>query len=367
MDFGDWYITESPKTLDDVYGQDLIVASLKKQQQTGVFSKSTFFQGQFGSGKTVFAKILAKSIACKCKNEKGEPCGVCPTCKAIDDETFNRDVVYMNAEEMGAQDVRDQLEQVLKFPATRDAAKVVICDEAQALSKEAVEAFLSATQSPRKGYFFIFTAMDKLKGGKAGALQSRCKTWTMRVPSSKDVYLYLAKICTRKKLTEEAPKDFFGPGLQFIAENSESSFRKAIQMLEQCYTSKIWTVPEMKEIFGVSSMEDAVNSLVDLASGNQSQLAWNTVNGSDYQDKFQLMLSIIGDADLIRTFGTKFIDESEAWRWKGAQALAQAPRFTELRDAFIALASKPYITKGEWKVVCSKLLEKRTGRTRLKE
>ena len=358
--FGDWFITDAPRTLDDIYGQPTIVKALKAMQKSGTYSKSTFFQGQFGSGKTAMAKILAKSIACKHKNANGEPCNECETCKAIDTEKYGRDVVYLNAEEMSADDVRDALDKGLKFPPVRDAAKVFIVDETQALSKEAVEAFLTATQSPRQGYFFIFTAMDKLKGGKAGALQSRCKVWKMKTPTVQDVYMYLAKVCQKREMTKDAsiPKDFFGEGLQFIAQNCEYSFRKAIQMLEQCYTSQIFTKDEMKETFDIVSYEDACAALVDIANGNDSQLAWNAIDGSDYQDKFPLMLKIIGDAQSIKAFGIQYIESEERWKWDQAIRLSTAKYFDDLRDGFMELAGKAYISRGEWKIVCSKIMAK---------
>ena len=362
VNFGDWFITDAPRTLDDIYGQPAIVKFLKECQKTGVYPKSTFFQGQFGSGKTALAKIMAKDIACRNKDTNGCACGTCPTCTAIDEERYGRDVIYMNAEEMGAQDIRDQLEQILKFPAVKDAAKVIICDETQALSKEAVEAFLSATQSPRKGYFFIFTAMDKLKGAKAGALQSRCKVWKMKTPTFQDIYMYLAKVSQNKGLTKETtiPREFWTEGLQFIAENSEYSFRKAIQYLEQAYTGRLFTKAEMKEAFNIVSQDDAVKALIDFASGNPSQIAWEAINGMDYQDKFPLMLAIIGDAQTVKAFGTKFIENEELWKWKDKIALANAPQFEKLRDGFMELASKAYVSRGEWKIICSKLLEGKT-------
>lgn len=371
--FGDWFIVNSPKTIDDIYGQPTIVKAIKAMQKSGTYSKSTFFQGQFGSGKTAIAKILAKSIACKHKNANGEPCNECETCQAIDTEKYGRDVIYLNAEEMSADDVREALDKGLKFPPVRDAAKVFIVDETQSLSKEAVEAFLTATQSPRQGYFFIFTAMDKLKGGKAGALQSRCKVWKMKTPTVQDVYMYLAKVCQTRGLTKDIaiPKDFFGEGLQFIAQNSEYSFRKAIQMLEQCYTSQIFTKEEMKDTFNIVSYEDACAALIDIANGETTEVAWSTIDGSDYQDKFPLMLKIIGDARSIKAFGLQYIDSDEKWKWDQAIKLSTAKYFDSLCDGFMELAGKAYISRGEWKIVCSKIIEKahsssivKTGRSR---
>lgn len=364
-EFGDWFITDAPHTLDEIYGQDVIVRYYKGKQKSKVFDKSTFFQGPFGSGKTALAKILAKTIACKCKNENGEPCNVCSTCKEVDNETFNRDVIYMNAEDMSAQEVRDKIEKIQQFPATLDAAKVVICDEAQALSKEGVEAFLNATQSPKKGYYYIFTAMDKLKGGKAGALQSRCKSWKMKVPTFDGIYMYLAKVAQKKELTKDAsaPKEFWGEGLQFIAENSEYSYRKALGMLEQCYSGRIFTKDEMKEVFNIVSQDDATKILLDIATGNVSREAWDAINGMDYQEKFPLLMAIIGDAQAVKTFGTTFIEEEDAWKWKDKIALAKAPYFSLLEDAFLQLANKAYISRGEWKIICSKVLAEATRHT----
>lgn len=359
-DFGDWFITDAPHTLDDIYGQDVIVRYLKAKQKSGVYDKSTFFQGGFGSGKTAIAKILAKSIACKNKNENGEPCNVCPTCKAVDDETYNRDVIYMNAEDLGAQEVRDKIHDVMQFPATRDAAKVVICDEAQALSKEGVEAFLQATQSPKKGYFFIFTAMDKLKGGKAGALQSRCKVFKMKMPTIDEMYQYLGKMCIKKGLTKDSsvPREFFTEGLQFIAQGSEYSFRKAISLLEQCYTGRIFTVDEMKSLLDVVPIDDAIRALNDIANGKKTKLVWDVLTGTDYNDKFSLMLAIIGDASLMKQFGEMYVEQEEKWKWRDKVALSKAPYFDDLKNGFMMLANKAYLTRGEWKIVCSDILSK---------
>ena len=57
---------------------------------------------------------------------------------------------------------------------------------AKAFWRKAVEAFLTVTQNPKPGFYFIFTAMSKLQGPKAGALQSRCKVWKIKTPQVDD-------------------------------------------------------------------------------------------------------------------------------------------------------------------------------------
>jgi len=362
MNFADWYIVNAPKTLSEVYGQDVIVRYLKDKQKNRSFDKSTFFQGRYGSGKTVLAKILAKSIACKNINKDGEPCDDCSTCNAINNETWDRDVIYLNGEQMSAQEVDNILDKSMSTPAIRDAAKVFIIDETQGLSSAAIQKFLAATQSPRKGFYFIFTAMSKLAGKNPGALQSRCKNWKMKDPTNEEVYKYLGKICQLKELTKDTtiPREFFTEGLQFIVENSDASFRKAIQTLEQCYNGKIFTRTEMKDIFGIESYEDAALVLADISHGRLTKQLYEVIVGADYQEKFGLLIKIIGDAATYKAFGLKYVDESEQWRWKTPIEIANGPFFRELSDAFLSLADNAYIKRGEYQLIISNMLCKIT-------
>lgn len=356
VEYGDWFITDAPKTLDEIYGQDNVVKYFKKQQMSRKFDKSTLFTGQFGSGKTAFAKILAKTIACSNPNEDGSPCNKCPTCMSVNEEKFNKDVLHIDAEEMGAADIRDLVKKFTEAPAWNGTAKVIICDEAQALSKEAVEAFLNVTQSPRKGFFFIFTAMDKLKGGKAGAVLSRCKVHKMNVPTNEQVYMYLAGICKAKGIVNDpnVPKEFFGEGLAFIAENSEASYRKAIQQLQQCYVEEAFTKEDMKKTLDIVSYDDAALLMIDIAHGRNTKEVWDALNGADYQDKFPLFLNTVGDAMSVRAFGLEHVDPQDRWKWNQAKTLAIAPYFDDLANAFMELSNKAYLKRGEWKLVIAK-------------
>src|SRR5574344_29944 len=360
VSYGDWYIKEAPRHLDDIYGQEAIVKALKKQMKERNFSKAYFFSGQFGSGKTAIAKILAASIASRQLDENGEALESSPTFQTIMEEKWARDVVYFNAEDMSAQDIRDQVTRVLAFPASRDAAKVVICDEAQALSKEAVEAFLEATQSPKKNIFFVFTAMNKLQGPKAGALQSRCKQWKMKVPTFDEVYLYLADFAKKHDLlkNEKVPRKFWAEGLKFIAENSEYSYRKALQLFQQCYEAELFEVSEIKSTLNIISNDDASKMLISIASGNIDQNVWDSVTGKDYLEKLPLLILCIGEAQTYRTFGDKFIVPEEKWKWENAKILSESPSFDIIRDTFMEFSKSSFTRRGEWETVISSLIEK---------
>lgn len=358
--FNEWYINDCPTTLDQVWGQDLIVKYYKERLLKNSFDKSTLFIGQFGSGKTVMAKILAMAIATpeRDKDEFGNPNLDCLTCRSVITEKFDRDVIYIDAEQMSASDIRDVVSSFVATPAMRDANKVLICDEAQALSKEALEAFLTATQSPKKGFYFIFTAMSKLQGAKSGALESRCKKFRMAEPSPRDAYLFLADKCKKYGLVSnpEVPKEFFGESLQFIAENCQSSYRLALQMLQQTYDAKVWDIPTMAKLFAISSEENVRLMIKNLSHGIIDGTVWNCITGKDFNDDFPLFLKIVSDASVYKAFGDKYIDSDDKWRWNQAIDICNGPHFDLVVSAVEQMSAKPYMKRGDWQIVMSKLV-----------
>lgn len=358
--FNEWYINDCPTTLDQVWGQDLIVKYYKERLLKNSFDKSTLFIGQFGSGKTVMAKILAMAIATpeRDKDEFGNPNLDCLTCRSVITEKFDRDVIYIDAEQMSASDIRDVVSSFVATPAMRDANKVLICDEAQALSKEALEAFLTATQSPKKGFYFIFTAMSKLQGAKSGALESRCKKFRMAEPSPRDAYLFLADKCKKYGLVSnpEVPKEFFGESLQFIAENCQSSYRLALQMLQQTYDAKVWDIPTMAKLFAISSEENVRLMIKNLSHGIIDETVWNCITGKDFNDDFPLFLKIVSDASVYKAFGDKYIDSDDKWRWNQAIDICNGPHFDLVVSAVEQMSAKPYMKRGDWQIVMSKLV-----------
>jgi DNA polymerase III gamma/tau subunit len=364
--YSDWYIYDRPTKLDEVYGQDSVIKALRSDQKTGKWSKAYFFQGQYGSGKTTIAKIVALNLACKSKDSKtNEPCLECPSCRAIIEETWDRDAIYINGTQMSADDVRKVLEGFKSSGAFRDAAKVLICDETQDLSPEATNSLLQITENPRKGFFFLFTAMDKLKGKLGGALESRCKKWKLKTPSVSEIYLYLLGLAKRHQINEEFTDQaqfdsFMKEGLELISQNCEYSLRKASQMLEQCVSGRLFTKEDMKAALDVELEEDMILTITDLANGKITPTVVSTITGKEYNNSLGLISKILGDASVLKACGTLGFVEEERWKERSSKALADAPHFDAVRDTILDLqrSSSGYIPRGLWEMQMSKLVER---------
>ena len=67
---------------NDVKGQDTIVTTLRNQINADRIGHAYLFCGTRGTGKTSVAKIFAKAVNCEHPVD-GNPCGECPTCKAL--------------------------------------------------------------------------------------------------------------------------------------------------------------------------------------------------------------------------------------------------------------------------------------------
>ena len=65
-----------PKTFELVYGQDVIVKTLKNVIKNDKLSHAYLFTGPRGTGKTSSAKLFAKAINCL-NNKDGDACNEC--------------------------------------------------------------------------------------------------------------------------------------------------------------------------------------------------------------------------------------------------------------------------------------------------
>jgi len=217
-----------PTRLSSLIGQEALVRTLKNAFASGRIAHAFLLSGIRGVGKTTTARIIARGLNCTGPDGQGgptpEPCGVCPSCVAID-EGRAVDVIEMDAaSQTGKEDVRELLEGLQFLPGFA-RYKVYILDEVHMLSSSAWNALLKTVEEPPPHAKFVFATTEVRK--VPITVLSRCQKFELRRVEPERLAEHLAEICATEGVAA-------GPeALAVIARVAEGSVRDALSLLDQ--------------------------------------------------------------------------------------------------------------------------------------
>lgn len=213
-----------PACFQDVAGQEAIVTTLRNQVASGRISHAYLFCGSRGTGKTTFAKILARAVNCETPRD-GDLCGVCDTCRALAPDN-NLDIVEIDAaSNNGVDEIRD-LRDKIKYPPQHGRYRVYIIDEVHMLSTGAFNALLKTLEEPPSHAIFILATTEPQK--LPATVLSRCQRYDFR-------RFPVQTIIDRMKVVVEGEKSDVRPdALSLIARAAEGGMRDALSLLDMC-------------------------------------------------------------------------------------------------------------------------------------
>ena len=340
-----WSIDNRPTKLDDLYGLMNVKRYFYEKAKDESWPKSILFRGQFGNGKTTSAKIVASMMVCQNPNEKGDPCGECPSCKSIVDERWDRDVILIDGGQTGKADVVDTVSEFIATPPMFDKRKVIIIEEVQELSTAAKNSLLKTLEHPKKNIHFILLSMEL--GGNSG-FASRCVPFGFKKAPTKDIMFFLKKVLEDEGLWEstEIPQEFKMKGLATIAQTCGGSLRQALQVLDQCLVGKFFTTEDIEENMGLVDESTVIGLLLQLMDGDDS--VWPGLYKYDAYEFFAVSFKIMSDALMYKTSGF-LANESNSFFIQNNKKVAGHDGFDDLMDVFITLGplSKPFLRKTE--------------------
>lgn len=214
------------------------------------------FYGEKGSGKTSFARIIAKYVNClEFDFDKLKPCGKCRSCKSFKaDGTHEHPSIreYNGADANGVDDVR-KLNQVCRNKPMLGNFNVYILDEIHQWSNSAQNAFLKTLEEPPPSAIFIVCTTDPQK--LIEPLMSRLKKVKMNKVSPEECSNRLEVICEKEGI--KLPKG----GALKIADAVNGNPREAVELLE--------TVQVMMEGNGGKiSLDDLEKASSSYSAGN---------------------------------------------------------------------------------------------------
>jgi len=232
-----------PQTFADVVGQHHVTRTLSNAIQSGRVAHAYIFSGARGVGKTTTARILAKALNCA-KGPAAEPCNECDSCREIGLGN-SLDVIEIDAASNRGIDQIRELREMVRYAPAGGRYKLVILDEAHALTNEASNALLKTLEEPPDKVIFVMATTQP--EDLADTIRSRSQHFHFRALSFAEISTALEDICAKENLTAE-------PGaIAVMARAAEGSLRDGLSLLEQAraYCGSKITDTQVRELLGV--------------------------------------------------------------------------------------------------------------------
>lgn len=196
--------TMRPTTLDGIIGNTHITIPLRKQLETGTLSQTIMITGQFGSGKTTVAKIIANEL--------------------------KADVYEIDCGSDGGVDrMREVVDSAYRSSLFAEN-KVFILDEVHGLSKQAQSALLKTLEESKPNTYFLLLTTEPKK--ILPTIRSRCVVYETRAANKEDIGIAVKRVMEKYNLTVEKMADFWE-----LVNQSEGSLRQVYSLMEKLVAS----------------------------------------------------------------------------------------------------------------------------------
>lgn len=224
-----------PRKFCEVIGQESEAQVVKQMIRKGWKTNAIMANGPFGTGKTTFARLIARAMLCdnpqygvdqKTDNSDGkpyEPCGECKSCLAMDQDNHPNYIEVDAASNGSIQNVREMKE--LVSYRTGNKTTIICYDESHGLSAAAQNALLQTLEEGSANVLFIFATTDPQK--MLPTIKSRCVLLNMKLLRAAQIKERLLLVAAEEKI------QIVDKAAALIATYVRGHVRDALMLLEQ--------------------------------------------------------------------------------------------------------------------------------------
>jgi len=224
-----FYELYRPRQLSHIIGQESVVRTIKKSCEKDFFHHSYLLAGNFGTGKTSLARILASIFNCE-KRQVGsfQVCSdnFCDSCASIRNGNCIDVHELDGASNTKVENTRSIIESS-RYSPQNFKKKIFIIDECHRLSNAAMTSLLKTLEEPSPSSVFILctTEIDKVPK----EIISRCQKLIFKPVSLSIISSYLSKLFIKKNI------DVSQEICDSIAISSRGSVRDAMELAQEIF------------------------------------------------------------------------------------------------------------------------------------
>jgi DNA polymerase-3 subunit gamma/tau len=257
-----------PGTFSEVVGQEHVLTALENALQQNRLHHAYLLSGTRGVGKTTIGRLFAKGLNCE-TGITHTPCGVCSSCREIDDGRFVDLLEIDAASRTKVEDTRELLDNVQYKPA-RGRFKVYLIDEVHMLSRHSFNALLKTLEEPPEYVKFILATTDPQK--LPVTILSRCLQFHLKPIESDAIHTQLSKILSHESIA------FENKALGLLSHAADGSMRDALSLTDQgiALGNGQIQVDLIAQMLGTLDTDHAIHILESIAQ-KQAQTIFNHV------------------------------------------------------------------------------------------
>ena len=134
----------------DVVGHKNIIQYIGNAVKTDKVSHAYIMNGEKGAGKKLLANLFAMSLQCQNREEDGDACGKCQSCKQAMNHN-QPDIIKVTHEKpntISIDDIREQVNNDIVIKPYSSRYKIYIIADADMMSVQAQNAILKTIEEP---------------------------------------------------------------------------------------------------------------------------------------------------------------------------------------------------------------------------
>ncbi len=258
------------------------------------------FTGTRGVGKTTIARIFSKALNCE-QGIGSKPCGVCSTCRSIDEGRFVDLIEVDAASKTKVEDTRELLENV-QYAPVQGRYKVYLIDEVHMLSKSSFNALLKTLEEPPEHVKFLLATTDPHK--LPMTVLSRCLQFNLMRLTQAQIQTHLGYILQQEGIP------FEDAALAMIAKSADGSARDSLSILDQAiaYGGGKVQLAAVQAMLGLVDQQFTRQILAALADESAEELK-NVIQqlaamGVDYMALNAQLIEVLHQISLLQVLNT---------------------------------------------------------------